>query len=113
MFAHVRVKFMVWDTNYSNIQSSKMRLSVWLVIVFLLVGVFVLTYIPFLTRAFQSTIPPGQYPMDAARWKWPVSIRTKEYAPARSMGSDSAEGLSSDSAKVVCATQTACDAAYL
>ncbi len=90
-----------------------MRLSVWAVIVFLLIGVFVLTYLPFLTRVFQTGTPPGQYPVDAARWEWPVSVRTKEYAPARSMGSDSAEGLTSDSAKVVCATQTACNEEYL
>jgi len=64
-----------------------MRQSIWMIVAFLLVGAALLTYWP-QAQAWQTPVPPGQYPLNQRRPQWPLEKRSAPYHPKKGMGSD-------------------------
>jgi hypothetical protein len=64
-----------------------MRAAVVLIIVFLLIGAAAITFWPS-SSAPDTPSVPGQYPLNGWRFQWPVTLRTKAYRPAATLGSD-------------------------
>jgi hypothetical protein len=51
---------------------------------------------------------PGQYPLGAARFEWPMAERSKEFRPSKLMGSDTIKLPNKTDAKTRCALATTC-----
>lgn len=82
----------------------EMRVIVWIIIGCLLIGALVFTIWPILMPAGV----PGQYPLDAARFEWPMAERSKEFRPSKLMGSDTIKLPNKGDAKTRCALATSC-----
>lgn len=55
-----------------------------------------------------SPTPPGQYPLEAPRPEWPVSVVSRSFRPAEDMGSDDVSASSSTEPKFRCAVSDTC-----
>ena len=82
-----------------------MRTEAWIVIVVLLIGAAVLT---FWNSTGAAAAVPGQYPIDAPRFQWPVTERNAPYQPGPEMGSDAVNFRTTGAAKAICATGNPC-----
>ena len=82
----------------------EMRTVVWMIVAFLLIGTLILTIWPTL----MSSEVPGQYPLDAARFEWPMAERSKVFRPSKLMGSDTIKLPNKGDAKTRCALATSC-----
>jgi hypothetical protein len=85
-----------------------MRKEIVLVAAVLLVGAALFTMWPILSAALTGSVP-GQYPIGAARWEWPMTERVAPYYPGSKMGSDAVKFTDGADEKVRCATSPTCD----
>ena len=83
-----------------------MRRELWIVGAFLLVGAAILTFWP--SRTDMEPSAPGQYPLHAPRFEWPVTERKKAYRPTLSMGEDVIVGRDARDAKARCGIDNTC-----
>ena len=83
-----------------------MRTAAWVIIAILLIGAAVLTFWP---AAAGTPSVPGQYPITASRFQWPVVERNAPYQPGPEMGSDAVQFRTTGAAKAVCATGNPCN----
>ena len=87
----------------------------------LLLGAALLTWWPAQTNSESITPPPpGQYPLDAARYEWPAKARTAAYRPSSTAtrgnsdfitaatGSNDAAIAGTKDAKAICALSPTC-----
>jgi hypothetical protein len=82
-----------------------MHTAAWIVIAVLLIVAAVLTFWP----AAGPAAVPGQYPIMAPRFQWPVVERNAPYQPGPEMGSDAVNFRTTGAAKTICATGNPCD----
>ncbi len=73
-----------------------MRTAIVTVTVLLMAAAIFLTFWLRADSAADTRVPPGQYPVDAARFEWPVTERVAVYGPAKGMGSNKVGGRSAD-----------------
>jgi hypothetical protein len=85
-----------------------MRFAVGTILIFLLVAAVLLTLWVSRPVADADATPPGQYPVDAARFAWPATEVTATYGPAKGMGSNKVRFAGGDDVKARCATDTTC-----
>jgi hypothetical protein len=75
----------------------------------LLLGAALLSWWPAQTNSVtDAPPPPGQYPLDAARYEWPAKARTAAYRPSNSTGSNDAAIAGTKDAKAICALSSTC-----
>ena len=86
-----------------------MRTAVWIALA-LIIAALIIHYWAFLSRLFfdSPASPPGQYPIGAPRWEWPVTIREKAYAPTGTMGEDRFTASDAADRKTICVTSASC-----
>ena len=87
-----------------------MRSAVITVTVLLLAAAVLLTLWISRSTAATDATPPGQYPLDAARFEWPATERVAVYGPAKGMGSNKVRFAGGDDVKARCATASECSA---
>lgn len=87
-----------------------MRSAVITLTVLLLAAAVLLTLWSSRSAAEVDQTPPGQYPVDAARFEWPVTERVAAYGPAKGMGSNKVRFAGGDDVKARCATAADCSA---
>lgn len=86
-----------------------MRLSLLAIVGFLIFGAAILTIWPLLTAQLGfTTSPPGQYPIGAPRFEWPMTQRAAPYRPGPGMGSDMVAFTDPADAKARCALTKTC-----
>jgi hypothetical protein len=85
-----------------------MRSATLLIVGILLVGVVFFYVLPALPTIDGAPTAPGQYPINASRWSWPVTERVAYYRPGASMGSDMVSFPGGNDAKGRCATSPTC-----
>ena len=86
-----------------------MRRETWIVAGFLLIGAAMLTFWPQRHHDVEPS-PPGQYPLHAERFEWPMTERKKAYRTTTSMGEDVIVGRDARDAKARCGTDNTCPA---
>ena len=87
-----------------------MRSAVITVTVLLLAAAVLLTLWTSRSAAATDATPPGQYPLDVARFEWPATERVAAYGPAKGMGSNKVHFAGGDDVKGRCATASECSA---
>ena len=87
-----------------------MRSAIISVTVLLLAAAVLLTLWSSRSAAATDATPPGQYPVDAARFEWPTTERVAAYGPAKGMGSNKVRFAGGDDIKAHCATAAECSA---
>ncbi len=85
-----------------------MRRELWLVAAFLLTGAAILTFWP--VRRDIEASPPGQYPLHAERFEWPVTERKKAYRPSPSLGEETVTHSDTRDQKARCGIDNTCPA---
>ncbi len=85
-----------------------MRFAVGTIVVFLLVAAVLLTLWMSRSVATADATPPGQYPVDAARFQWPATEVTAAYGPTKGMGSNKVRFAGGEDTKARCASDTTC-----
>jgi hypothetical protein len=83
-----------------------MRREFLVVAAFLVIGAAVLTFWP--RRPDIDPSPPGQYPLHASRFEWPVLNRKKAYRPSASMGEETVTHSDGRDAKARCGIDNTC-----
>lgn len=85
-----------------------MRTAAWVIIAVLLIGAAILTFWLPTVRETAAAVP-GQYPITAQQFQWPVVERNAPYQSGPDMGSDAVKFRTTSSEKAVCATGNPCN----
>ena len=84
-----------------------MRTAAWVIIAILLIGAAILTF--WIPAVGTAAAVPGQYPITAQQFQWPVAERNAPYQSGPDMGSDAVKFRTTSSEKAVCATGNPCN----